>query len=499
MIRVRFAPSPTGPLHMGGLRTALYNYLLAKQCGGKFILRIEDTDQSRTVEYAENYIIESLKWLKIIPDEGFEASERDQYKQSKRREIYKEYAYQLIEKGFAYYAFDTPEELNEIRQRVQQPGKNWQYDSISRQYMKNSLTLPEDETKRLIEQGTPYVIRIKTERNQEVKINDLIRGPVIFNTNVLDDKILLKSDGMPTYHLANVVDDHLMNISHVIRGEEWLPSTPIHVLLYEYLGIKHKMPEFAHLPLLLRPDGNGKLSKRDGEKYGFPVFPLSIPSDNGTIVPGYRELGFLPEAFINVLALLGWNPGTEKEIYTMEELINDFSIEKVSKSGAKFNYQKCLWINHEHLKKSETNYIKEYIISTYKDISFDDIILTKVIETDKKRVNLLTEILDDYRRAIDFNYVKNNISKNSSEINVKILSNFYEFIHTKINDINGELDIEKVIKLYIKDNKIKFQEIGIPLRIATFGIKTGPSISEIYYILGKTEFFNRVKTITDDF
>lgn len=492
MIRVRFAPSPTGPLHMGGLRTALYNYLFAKKHGGKFILRIEDTDQNRTVEYAEKYIIDSLEWLGIIPDEGFQSDERPKYRQSNRKEIYKDFAYQLIDKGLAYYAFDTPEELDQMRKKANSMGKNWQYDSISRQYMRNSLTLPKDQTEKLLENGTPYVIRIKVERNQEIKINDLVRGLVTFNTNTLDDKILLKSDGMPTYHLANVVDDYLMNISHVIRGEEWLPSTPIHVLLYEYLDIKDQMPLFAHLPLLLRPDGNGKLSKRDGEKYGFPVFPLSIYSENGTSIPGYKEIGFLPEAFLNILALLGWNPGTDKEIYNLQELIEDFTLEKISKSGAKFNYQKCLWINHEHLKKSDTNYIKNYIISNYKDISFNEPILTKVIEADKTRVNLISEIIDDYYRATDYEYVKKNIENYSINEYKEIIKEFTkELILNNFID-QDDVNFDKIIKNFIKERNIKFQEIGIPIRILTFGQKSGLSINEIYWILGKEEFFKRI-------
>lgn len=364
--RVRFAPSPTGSLHIGGVRTALYNYLLAKQTGGKFIIRIEDTDQNRFVPGAEEYIMEALRWCGIIPDEGvFEGGPHAPYRQSERKPMYAQYAQRLVDEGNAYYAFDTAEELDEMRQRltlakVVSP----QYNAITRTTMKNSLTLPEDEVKAKLESGEPYVIRLKVPRKEEVRLNDLIRGWVMVHTSSLDDKVLMKSDGMPTYHLANVVDDHLMEITHVIRGEEWLPSAPTHVLLYKFLGWESTMPQFAHLPLLLKPDGNGKLSKRDGEAFGFPVFPLAwTEQETGKLISGFREEGYLPEAVVNFLALLGWNPGTQQELFTMDELIKTFSVERIGKSGTKFDIAKAKWFNQQYLLKKPDSELAQYLIA----------------------------------------------------------------------------------------------------------------------------------------
>ena len=337
-VRVRFAPSPTGPLHIGGVRTALYNYLFAKKHGGDFLLRIEDTDQSRFVAGAEDYIVDALNWCGINVDEGVSAGgSKGPYKQSERKAIYRQYADQLIESKLAYYAFDTPEELTEMRERMKSAGMaSPQYNAVTRSGMKNSLTLPAEEVKTRLDRGDKYVIRIKMPRNEDVKFEDIIRGWVSVNTNNLDDKVLFKSDGMPTYHLANVVDDYLMGISHVIRGEEWLPSAPLHVLLYKSLGWESVMPKFAHLPLILKPDGNGKLSKRDGDRLGFPVFPTNWTNpETGEESSGYRERGYYPEAFNNMLAFLGWNPGTTQELFTMKELINSFSLDRVGKAGAK--------------------------------------------------------------------------------------------------------------------------------------------------------------------
>lgn len=368
-VRVRFAPSPTGPLHMGGVRTALYNYLFAKHHGGDFILRIEDTDQERLVQGAENYIISALKWCGIEPNEGigFGEGPHAPYRQSERKSegIYVQYARQLIDSGHAYYAFDTPQELDEMRKRLEAAkAKSTSYNAISRQNMKNSLTLSEDEVKRRIENGDPYVVRIKIPRNEEVRLKDIIRGWVVVNSNELDDKVLFKSDGMPTYHLANIVDDYMMRVTHVIRGEEWLPSAPLHVLLYRYLGWEEVMPEFAHLPLLLRPDGNGKLSKRDGDRLGFPVFPLSgsLPDPKTGALEtftGYRENGYFPEAFVNMLALLGWHPSGNEEILSIEEMIKEFSLERVSKSGAKFDPEKTKWFNQQYLRKRTPEQLAE--------------------------------------------------------------------------------------------------------------------------------------------
>jgi len=352
-VRVRFAPSPTGPLHIGGVRTALYNYLLARKHGGTMILRIEDTDQNRFVPGAEQYIVESLKWVGIEFDEGVEqGGPHAPYRQSERKPMYAQYAYDMIDKGLAYYAFDTEEDLDQMRKRLEASKMQPAYDSVSRMSMKNSLTLPADEVKARLDRGDNFVIRIKLPRKEEVRFHDVIRGWVVVNTSTMDDKVLLKGDGMPTYHLANVVDDYLMGISHVIRGEEWLPSAPLHVMLYRYLGWEEVMPQFAHLPLLLKPEGNGKLSKRDGDRLGFPVFPLQwTDPKTQEVSSGYREGGYYPEAVANMLALLGWHPSGNQELFSMEELIAEFSLERVSKSGAKFDVQKALWFNQQYLQR----------------------------------------------------------------------------------------------------------------------------------------------------
>src|SRR5688572_8266902 len=366
-VRVRFAPSPTGALHIGGVRTALYNFLLARKMNGTMILRIEDTDQNRFVPGAEEYIQKSLEWVGIKIDEGVHVGgPHAPYRQSERKDMYKQYAMQLIESGHAYYAFDTPEELEDMREKMKNASSS-SYNYITREGMKNSLTLPEDEVNKRLLSGDAYVIRIKIPRKEDVRVTDLIRGNVIVHSSQMDDKVLFKSDGMPTYHLANVVDDYLMKITHVIRGEEWLPSAPLHVLLYRYLGWEDVMPQFAHLPLLLKPDGNGKLSKRDGDRLGFPVFPLEWKDpSSGEISSGYREKGYFPEAFINMLALLGWNPGNNQELFTMEELIQSFSFERVSKSGAKFDPEKTKWFNQQYLRKQSDKHLAALFVSDIK-------------------------------------------------------------------------------------------------------------------------------------
>ncbi|MGZ5243224.1 MAG: glutamate--tRNA ligase, partial [Bacteroidia bacterium] len=382
-VRVRFAPSPTGPLHVGGVRTALYNYLFAKKMGGDFLLRIEDTDQNRYVPGAEEYILESLKWAGMEYSEGPDkGGPHAPYRQSERKPMYKQYADQLINDGHAYYAFDTPEELEEMRERMTKAGVAApKYDHVTREYMKNSLTLPHDEVEKRLAAGEQYVIRMKIPRNEEIKLNDVIRGWVSVRSNELDDKVLFKSDGMPTYHMANVVDDYLMKISHVIRGEEWLPSAPLHVLLYRYLGWEDVMPQFAHLPLILKPDGNGKLSKRDGDRLGFPVFSLNwVDPFSGEKTTGYRESGYLPEAFINILAMLGWHPSDNRELFTMDELIEAFSLERVSKSGAKFDPEKAKWYNQQYLRKKDDAYLAEAFLPALKEngISADKEYIEKV-------------------------------------------------------------------------------------------------------------------------
>ncbi|MEM7297720.1 MAG: glutamate--tRNA ligase, partial [Bacteroidota bacterium] len=372
-VRVRFAPSPTGGLHIGGVRTALFNYLFAKNHNGKFILRIEDTDQTRFVEGAEEYIKNSLSWFGIDPDEGPDQGGLfESYRQSERKEIYRQYAEKLVAEGNAYLAFDTPEELDAMRERLKENRvMNPQYDTVTRTTMKNSLTLSEEDVKERLDNGEPYVIRIKIPKREEVRLNDMVRGWVMVHTEALDDKVLMKSDGMPTYHLANVVDDHLMQITHVIRGEEWLPSAPLHVLLYQFLGWEDSMPQFGHLPLILKPDGNGKLSKRAADKAGFPIFPLNwLDPENSEVSEGFKEKGFLPEALLNFLAFLGWNPGTEQEIFSMEELINSFSMEKVNKAGTKFDYDKAKWFNEQYIKKTSS---QEFATQLMTDLSKEGI------------------------------------------------------------------------------------------------------------------------------
>jgi glutamyl-tRNA synthetase len=382
-VRVRFAPSPTGPLHIGGVRTALYNYLFAKHNDGKFILRIEDTDRSRYVEGAETYIKKSLSWLNILPDEGFDGEGPFKpYRQSERQDIYKQYAENLIQNKKAYYAFDTPEELEEMRNRLKSEGAAMpQYNSISRGRMKNSLTLDTTEVQRKIQSGENYVIRLLVPENNEIRFKDMIRGWINISSENIDDKILIKSDGLPTYHLANVVDDHLMRITHVIRGEEWLPSAPLHVLMYHFFGWQESMPEFAHLPLLLKPEGTGKLSKRDGDKHGFPVFPIDwVDPISGDKSLGFKEKGYLPEATINFLALLGWNPGTEQEIFSLDDLIDTFSIERINKAGAKFDIEKAKWFNQQYIKNIPEIELSSYL---YADLTKSG------ITADKKYIDIV--------------------------------------------------------------------------------------------------------------
>jgi glutamyl-tRNA synthetase len=395
-VRVRFAPSPTGPLHMGGVRTALYNYLFAKKNGGDFILRIEDTDQTRYVPGAEDYIMEALDWCGITIDEGpKQGGPYGPYRQSERKAMYRQYADQLIATGHAYYAFDTPEELNEMRERLTKAKvASPQYDAVTRQTMKNSLTLSEDEVKRKLEAGEPYVIRIKLPRKEEVRFHDIIRGWVVVQTAQMDDKVLFKSDGMPTYHLANVVDDYLMKTTHVIRGEEWLPSAPLHVMLYRYLGWEDVMPQFAHLPLILKPDGNGKLSKRDGDRLGFPVFPLNwLDPTSGEQSSGYRERGYFPEAFVNMLAMLGWNPGTAQEIFSLEELAEAFSLERVGKSGSKFDPEKAKWYNQQYLRNRPDAELAERFMADLKHrgVDADPDYVLKVCALVKEKVQFISQ------------------------------------------------------------------------------------------------------------
>tara|TARA_R110002072_G_scaffold192183_3_gene349023 strand:+ start:733 stop:2268 length:1536 start_codon:yes stop_codon:yes gene_type:complete len=502
-VRVRFAPSPTGPLHMGGVRTALYNYLFAKKLGGDFILRIEDTDQTRFVPGAEDYIRESLEWCGLIPDEGQAyGGNFGPYKQSERKSMYRQYADQLVESGYAYYAFDSSEELSEMRDLAKKAGTpNWQYNNVTRGHMKNSLTLSEEEVNKRISDGEAYVIRVKLPRNEEVKFEDIIRGWVSVNTNNLDDKVLFKSDGMPTYHLANIVDDHLMNISHVIRGEEWLPSAPLHILLYQYLGWEESRPEFAHLPLLLKPDGNGKLSKRDGDRLGFPVFPLEWTNpEDGETSSGYKQKGFFPEAFVNMLAFLGWNPGTEQELFSLDELIQSFSLERVNKAGAKYDHDKTRWFNQQYLRSKTDGELSELLAKAAQEAGFanyDSDYLSKVAGLMKERAYFIKDMLleGDYFFQKPQEYDAKTLQKKwnaDARLHVEKLLSLFQ----KTDDFSME-NLESIFKSYLETNELGFGKVGPGFRLAVTGKGMGPSMFEICSILGKEETLERMQIALD--
>lgn len=497
-VRVRFAPSPTGPLHIGGVRTALYNYLFAKKNNGKFLLRIEDTDQNRYVPGAEDYIIESLKWCGIEYDEGVGVGgPHSPYRQSERKHLYFEFAEKLISEGKAYYAFDTPEELDAMRERLTAKGvATPQYDYLSRNEMKNSLVLSPEEVKARIERGDQYVVRVLIPEDKEILVNDLIRGEVRVHTSRLDDKVLFKSDGMPTYHLANIVDDHLMEITHVIRGEEWLPSAPLHVLLYEYFG--WKAPEFAHLPLLLKPDGNGKLSKRDGDRLGFPVFPLRwVDPFSKEISSGYRESGYLPQAFVNMLAFLGWNPGTEQEIFSMDELIEAFSIERVGKHGSKFDPEKAKWYNHHYLSNlsdlEAAHLLQNQLVG--KGIEAEISYLIKVVHLVKERATLIPDLWE--QSAFLFNEPSVYDEKLKSKVwrpeSPEMLNSIVRFIDSQA-DISIEA-LEPALKEYITQNGLNMGLVMNTLRLALVGSAFGPGIAGIISVLGKEKSIERIKRL----
>ena len=491
-VRVRFAPSPTGPLHMGGVRTALYNYLFAKKHKGKFIIRIEDTDQTRFVEGAKQYILESLEWCGIRPDEGPGiGGDFGPYVQSERKSMYKEFADRLIDSEKAYYAFDTSEELSQMRDEAKKMGMpNWQYNGVSRTNMKNSLTLPKSEVQKLLEDNTPYVIRMKMPRNQDVKFQDIIRGWVVVNTNNLDDKVLFKSDGMPTYHLANIVDDHAMEISHVIRGEEWLPSAPLHVLLYEAFG--WEQPEFAHLPLLLKPDGNGKLSKRDGDRLGFPVFPIDWTTAEGELFSGYREKGYFSGAFINMLAFLGWNPGTQQEIFTMEDLISSFTLERVSKSGAKFDPEKTKWFQQYYLR-DKSNEELAGILKSKSDIELSMNDLESICALMKERATFPEDILRDGHYLIEkpTSYDLKMISKKWKSNTNEVIENWKSQLNQlETFDANS---IETCFKEFLTSNELGFGAVLLPFRILVTGVGSGPGMFDIAEFLGKKEVLSRIE------
>ncbi|HMM02831.1 MULTISPECIES: glutamate--tRNA ligase [unclassified Dysgonomonas] len=498
-VRVRFAPSPTGPLHIGGVRTALYNYLFAKKHGGDFVLRIEDTDSQRFVPGAEEYIIEALTWLGLKFDEGTHVGGAyAPYRQSDRKEIYRKYVDVLLDKGAAYIAFDTPEELESKRAAV----ANFQYDASTRGGMRNSLTLNGDEVQALIDAGNQYVVRFKIEANQEVLVNDLIRGEVKYNSSVLDDKVLFKSaDNLPTYHLANIVDDHLMEITHVIRGEEWLPSAPLHVLLYKAFGWEATMPQFAHLPLLLKPEGNGKLSKRDGDRLGFPVFPLEWKDPKtGEISSGYRESGYLPEAVINFLALLGWNPGNDQEIMSMGELVQLFSLEKCSKSGAKFDYEKGKWFNHQYIQLRPNAEIANiyYPILEEKGVDVTLDYVETVVGLVKERVSFVKELWDQsfFFFVAPVSYDEKVVKKRWKEDSPAQMAELIDVLKN-IDDFSAH-NQEEIVKAWIESKGYHLGNIMNAFRLAVVGESKGPHMFDITAVIGKDETIARLQKAIQD-
>jgi glutamyl-tRNA synthetase len=487
-VRVRFAPSPTGALHIGGVRTALYNYLFARQMGGTMILRIEDTDQNRYVAGAEKYIQDALQWVGIEIDEGIGiGGSHSPYRQSERKEIYRQYAQQLVDEGKAYYAFDTSEELDAMRQQLESQGASFQYNAITRLRLSNSLTLSATEVQQKIEQGVPYVIRLKVPAKEEIRLNDLIREWVVVHSSQIDDKVLMKSDGMPTYHLANVVDDHLMGITHVIRGEEWLPSAPLHVLLYRFLGWEDTMPRFAHLPLLLKPEGNGKLSKRDADLGGFPVFPLEWTDPaTGTVARGFKEDGYLPKAVINFLAFLGWNPGTEQEIFSMEELIKAFSFENISKSGAKFDIKKAKWFNEQYLKhQSDEEVIASLSTHPLRRIEMSDEQLAKTVHLLKERVTFSQDILKEANFLFDLptQYDETVVQKKWTAEVSQVLTAYRDELPL-IENFDAQ-SAKHTLHLITEKLNIKIGKVMQPLRVALTGVGAGPDLMLSMEIMGK--------------
>jgi glutamyl-tRNA synthetase len=490
-VRVRFAPSPTGPLHIGGVRTALYNYLFAKKNGGTFILRIEDTDQARYVAGAEEYIMESLEWCGMVVDEGIrEGGNYGPYRQSDKKTVYRQYADILIDKGEAYYAFDTPEKLESLRTESEKVGKTFIYNDEVRENLINSVSLKESEWREKLNKGESYVIRYRMPHNEDIHFDDLIRGHIVVNTRTLDDKVLFKSDGMPTYHLAHIVDDHLMKISHVIRGEEWLPSLPLHVLLYRSFG--WTPPLFAHLPLLLKPDGKGKLSKRDGDKMGFPVFPLFWPY--GETAKGYREDGYYPEAFINMLALLGWNPGTEQEIFSMDELINAFSIDRVGKSGSRFDPEKAKWFNHQYLQNKTNNHLalefREFLRA--QGYHVDIIRLETLIGLVKERVSFVKDFWEqtDFFFKAPETYDQEAVNKRWKEDSAVLITELRSLLE-KMSDFSAAAT-EPVIKTWIEKNGYNTGAIMNAFRLVIVGALRGPHMFDIISWLGKEETLRRI-------
>jgi len=493
-VRVRFAPSPTGGLHLGGVRTVLFNYLFARKHKGDFILRIEDTDQNRYVDGAEAYILDCLNWCGLIPDESPVAGGHyAPYRQSERKAIYREYAEKLVREGHAYYAFDTTEELEKNRKEI----PNFQYGHFYRDSLRNSLSLSQHEVDQLLDAGEPHVIRIKMPEDETISFNDMIRGNVSFETNQVDDKVLLKADGMPTYHLAVVVDDYLMKITHAFRGEEWLPSAPVHLLLWEYLGWKADMPKWAHLPLILKPDGHGKLSKRDGARLGFPVYAMNwFDAKTGELTPGFRELGFLPEAFLNLLAMLGWNDGTDNEIFSLDELVEKFSLDRVSKAGAKFDFEKAKWYNAEWIKKVSGEKIKNEVKAVLADkgvVVNDEAYLLKVIDVVKERCTLLT---DFYQQAVYFFEIPKEYDINSVKPKwTDAKTDFFNVLISKYATIQTweGAELENVFKALMEEKGLKAGDVMLPFRIMLVGGKFGPHVFDIAALLGKDETIRRIE------
>jgi glutamyl-tRNA synthetase len=499
-VRVRFAPSPTGGLHLGGVRTALFNYLFAKKYKGDLVLRIEDTDQSRYVDGAEKYILDCLAWCGLTPDESPVAGgQYAPYRQSERKAIYRQYAEKLVMEGHAYYAFDTTDELDRNRKEI----PNFQYGHAYRDTLRNSLSLSQHDVDKLLDAGEPHVIRIKMPADETISFNDMIRGHVSFDTNQVDDKVLLKADGMPTYHLAVVVDDYLMKITHAFRGEEWLPSAPVHLLLWDYLGWKAEMPQWAHLPLILKPDGHGKLSKRDGARLGFPVYAMNwFDAKTGELTPGFRELGFLPEAFLNLLAMLGWNDGTDHEIFSLDELVHKFSIERISKAGAKFDFEKAKWYNAEWIKRENAKTLKDKVITVLADNGItvaDDAYLLKVIDAVKERCVLLG---DFYQQSAYFfeapkGYDINSVKPKWNDAKVDFFNAFLVVLSDSVPiAIGTSIDaavLEEKFKALMEEKALKAGDVMLPFRIMLVGGKFGPHVFDIAALLGKDETINRIE------
>ncbi|RSK41542.1 glutamate--tRNA ligase [Mangrovimonas spongiae] len=496
-VRVRFAPSPTGPLHIGGVRTALFNYLFAKKHNGTFVLRIEDTDQNRYVEGAENYIVESLKWCGIPFDEGPGKNEQfGPYRQSERKHLYKEYADKLVAEGKAYYAFDTAEELDAHRKDHEAKGKTFIYNWHNRLKLQNSLALSAEDVQAKLDAGEDYVIRFKSPQDETLHLKDIIRGDIKIDTNTLDDKVLFKADGMPTYHLANIVDDHLMKITHVIRGEEWLPSLALHYQLYEAFG--WEAPQFAHLPLILKPTGKGKLSKRDGDKLGFPVFPLAWKDEKtGDISRGYREDGYFPEAVVNFLAFLGWNPGTEQEIFSLKELIEAFDLSKVNKAGARFDPDKTKWFNHHYMQEQSNTVLAQQFKIAYNDKlkDIDEAYIELVISLIKERATFVYDFWNlghfffETPTELDEKAVKKAWKEGTPELIKDLI-----LVVESIDDFTVE-NMQTVIKGWITNNNIGFGKVMMPLRLALVGALQGPDVFEIMFLIGKNETVNRLENI----